>query len=147
VISPESDWSFWRWVLGLAGSALAGLLGGVWFSRGVLKDLEHADKQQSIARETLEVAHNARLITLENFKAQQEAFCARQKAELVDLLQREICSIVRAAIKDLTIEQNEKLSKISTSIAVQASVSSGIKADLADISQRMNQRRKGDPGH
>jgi hypothetical protein len=133
VISPDSDWSFWRWVLGLAGSALAGLLGGVWFSRGVLKDLQHTDE-----------AHNTRLLALENFKLQQEAFCSKQKAELIDLLQREICSIVRAAIKDLTIDQNEKLSKISTSIAVQASMSSDIKADIAEIFHRMNQRRKGD---
>ena len=51
-MQPESDWKFWQVIGGCVLSAVSGLIGGAWVSRGVLENLRQADT--SLA---LRVAH------------------------------------------------------------------------------------------
>jgi len=123
------DFGIFKWMAGIAFSGIAGLIGGVWVTRGVLKDLEHNDADQ-----------NKRISSLEASRREQDDFCARQKTALIAELQKEICNIVRLAIKDLIIDHNKELGAISTNVAIQSKLMEQIQDDVAAIFERINRR-------
>lgn len=53
-MQPEGDWKFWQVVGSCVLSAVGGLIGGAWASRGVLDSLREADKDLSKRVEHLE---------------------------------------------------------------------------------------------
>lgn len=125
----SDDWSLWRWMAGPALGLLGGLLGGIWSARGLLKDLQHNDAD--LAR---------RLKLVEQQRKQDEERRERQKAELLEEVKKEICNIVKLAIKDLIIDHNKELASISTDVAIQSTLMEQMMADVAAIFGRLNRR-------
>jgi len=128
-MTPDDDLGVWEWMIGIGLSVLSGLIGGVWVSRGTLASLEHTDAD-----------HEKRIVSLEQCKKEQADFCDKRKNELLAELKNEVCSVVRLAIKDVTIENNVKLSAISLDQALQGQKLDQIQDDVAAIFGRMNRR-------
>jgi len=99
----NEEWGFWRWFAATAGSVLLGLLGGTWAASRKITQYEakiathevnigsHETKLAEVATIRSRVdAHDITLTSLSTFKQEQIAFCARQKDELLEALQKEI---------------------------------------------------------
>jgi hypothetical protein len=128
-MTPDDDLGVWKWAVAVALSVLSGLIGGVWVSRGVLSALENIDAD-----------HEKRIHTLEQQKKDQADFCDKRKNELLAELTKEICSIVKISIQEITIENNAKLAAISINQALQGQILGQIQADVEAIFGRMNRR-------
>jgi len=133
---PDDDAGVWQWGIGIAIALLSGLIGGIWSTRGTLAELEHTDAD-----------HEARIGALELHKREMAEFCDKRKAELLAELAKEVCNVVRLAIKDVTIENNSKLASISTNQALQGQLLQQIQDDVAAIFGRMNRRNGDKPPH
>jgi hypothetical protein len=126
--------------LGLFGSAFIGLLTGSW-----------AASRKITLYETKMAAHDDKLAELEAFKleqaalhakqkADQTAFCTKQKEELLEVLRKDICSIVKLAIKDMVIEHNGQLSNLDKNVALIAQSNGQMEKNIEEIFRRLNRR-------
>ena len=121
-MSADNDVSLWTWVVGAASSLGVGLISGTW----------------SASRKMAQ--HEMRLTALERDSAGHATFCAKQKEELLDAIRKEICSIVKLAIKDLTIEHHASISSLDKNVALIAQSNEQMEAHIVEIFNRLNRR-------
>lgn len=121
-MSADNDVSLWTWALGAAGSVCVGLFSGTWAA------------SRKMAQ------HEMRLSALENASAGHAAFCAKQKEDLLDAIRKEICSIVKLAIKDLTIEHHASISSLDKNVALIAQSNEQMEKHIEEIFNRLNRR-------
>lgn len=126
-MSADNDVSLWTWVLGAAGSIGVGLLGGTWA----------ASKKMA--------QHEMRLAAIELSCSGHAAFCAKQKEELLDAIRKEICSIVKLAIKDMTIDHHASIASLDKNVALIAQSNEQMEAHIVEIFNRLNRRDTDNP--
>lgn len=123
------DWGFWRWVGTVLISILSGVASGAWIGGRKARDLERNDQDFKLWID----GQNKR------WESQAEV-CAKQKAEMLSEMQREICNIVERATSKLIIDHNKELAKIGTSVEVQSMLMGQIQKDVEAIFGRLNRR-------
>jgi len=133
---PDDDMGFWKWGVGVAIPALTWLIAKVWVSSGILATLKHTDQDHATRLDS----HDKQLEALVLYCKEQVDFCDKRKNELLLELTKEVCNVVRLAIKDVTIEHNQKLAAIGTNQALQGQMLQQIQLDVEAIFGRMNQR-------
>ena len=126
-MSADNDVSLWTWAVGAIGSIGVGLLSGTW----------------SASRKMAQ--HDMRIAALETATSAYPAFCARQKQDLLDAIQKDICNIVRLAISDLTLKQNSSIASLDKNVALIAQSNEQMEAHIAEIFNRLNRRDTDNP--
>ena len=126
-MSVDNDVSVWTWAVGAIGSLGVGLISGTWA----------ASKKMA--------QHEMRLTALENASAGHAAFYARQKEELLDTIRKEICNIVKLAIKDLTIDHHASIASLDKNVALIAQSNEQMEAHIIEIFNRLNRRDTDNP--
>jgi len=121
-MSADNDVSLWTWVVGAASSLGVGLISGTW----------------SASRKMAQ--HEMRLTALEKEATGHSAFCARQKEELLDAIRKEICHIVKLAIKDLTLEHHSSIASLDKNVALIAQSNEQMEKHIEEIFNRLNRR-------
>jgi len=125
----NEEWGFWRWFAATAGSVLLGLLGGTWAASRKVTMLEAKEAMQ-----------DDRLDAFDRFRTDQITFCARQKDDLLAALQKEICNIVKIAIKDLLLDQKDRVASLDKNIALIAQSHEQMEKHIEEIFNRLNRR-------
>ena len=126
-MSADNDVSLWTWMLGAVSSVGVGLLSGTWA----------ASKKMA--------QHDMRLLALETAATNHSAFCAKQKEELLDAIRKEICSIVKLAIKDMTIDHHASIASLDKNVALIAQSNEQMEAHIIEIFNRLNRRDTDNP--
>ena len=112
----DSDATVWQWIVGAATTLVGVLSGLIW--RGIER----------------------RLAALELAEQNRDDHCATQRAEILEELRREICAIVKGAIKDMVIGHNKDLASLDKNLALQAQAMAAIQRDVEAIIGRLNRR-------
>ena len=126
-MSADNDVSLWTWAVGAIGSIGIGLLSGTWA----------ASKKMA--------QHDMRLLALETAATNHSAFCAKQKEDLLEAVRKEICNIVKLAIKDLTIEHHSSISSLDKNVALIAQSNEQMEKHIEEIFNRLNRRDTDNP--
>lgn len=121
-MTSGDDWGVWKWVAGAVGALISGVFAGTWAAATKTSDFE------------------ARLKVLENARATHDARCEKQKSDLVETIRKEVCSIVKLAIKDSIIDNTKTIGDINGSIRVLATMQEEIQKDISDIFSRLSKR-------
>lgn len=90
--------------------------------------------------EARDVSNEARIGVLEKAREDQTIFCNRQKEELLAALQKEICNIVKLAIKDLLLDQKDRVASLDKNIALIAQSHEQMEKHIEEIFNRLNRR-------
>ena len=126
-MSTEGDTNLWTWAVGVVGSVGVGLFSGTWAA------------SRKMAQ------HEMRLASLETSAAAHPVFCAKQKEELLDAINKEICSIVKLAIKDVTIDHHASIASLDKNVALIAQSNEQMEAHIIEIFNRLNRRDTDNP--
>lgn len=126
-MSADNDVGLWTWAVGAVSSLGVGLISGTW----------------SASRKMAQ--HEMRLTALEKEATGHSAFCAKQKQDLLEAIQKEICHIVKVAIKDLTIEHHSSIASLDKNVALIAQSNEQMEAHIAEIFNRLNRRDTDNP--
>ena len=126
-MSVDNDVSVWTWLVGAVSSVGVGLISGTWA----------ASKKMA--------QHEMRLAAIELSCSGHAAFCAKQKEDLLEAVRKEICNIVKLAIKDLTIEHHSSISSLDKNVALIAQSNEQMEKHIIEIFNRLNRRDTDNP--
>ena len=126
-MSVDNDVSVWTWLVGAVSSVGVGLLSGAWA----------ASKKMA--------QHEMRLAAIELSCSGHAAFCAKQKEELLEAIRKEICSIVKLAIKDMTIDHHASIASLDKNVALIAQSNEQMETHIIEIFNRLNRRDTDNP--
>ena len=133
--SPDPyTWDWWKVAVALVAGAISGVLTaalGWWTLRQRVEKLEHS-RALGIERQ-------------KNEALRARPFCEVQKKEILDLLRQEICQIVKASMRDMTIQHNGEMADIKLQLALVIQGNVNIREDIVELTTRMNNRRSTDP--
>lgn len=125
---PDSGGTLGQWLVGIVSTVAAALAGWAAASKGNRRDLE------------------ARMEVIERAHKSQAAHCTQQRDEILSSLRREVCDIIRSALKDQVIAHNKELAGLDKHMALQAQTMQQIQEDVEAIFGRLNRRDDGQHG-
>ena len=152
-MSADGDFSVWTWLVGAASTVLVGIASGTWAaSRKVtmfeatqakhtadIINLKGVEAAQRIVEAT-QIKQTADITALKLAAEGHSAFCAKQKEDLLDAIRKEICHIVKLAIKDMTIEHHSSIASLDKNVALIAQSNEQMEGHIAEIFKRLNRR-------
>ncbi len=133
------DWSSWRWLLSMAISAVCGLVGGAWWTRGIVDKVDEIGRTSAKKSQLdLEISKAAdmerRILLIENR-------CDRQKQEIVEMIRSEI----RIAISEHSGRIGDRLGEITATLAGMAAHLDEARQDIIALFERRHHRLPGAP--
>lgn len=128
--STGDDWQFWKWVFGIAGGAIAGLIGGAWTGRGVLAELHQTDHSLDMRVAVLEQNH---------------AQCREDFREEINIAIQSVINHLELQNAAKSLQYAEQLGEIKTNLAVIIALSGETKKDIEEIFTRLNRRTHDEP--
>ena len=157
-MSAEGDSSFWTWMAGAVATVALSIVTGTWAaSRKVtifeatqakhdadITSLKGIEASQRIVEAT-QIKHTADITALKLAAEGHATFCAKQKEELLEAIRKEICSIVKLAIKDMTIDHHASIASLDKNIALIAQSNEQMEAHIIEIFNRLNRRDTDNP--
>lgn len=117
------DWSLWRWIGSMIVSAVCGLVGGVWWTRGKVAQMEEMDRRLALV----------------------EGRCDRQKQEIVEMIRSEVRSEIRIAIAEHSGRIGDRLGEITATLAGMAAHLDEARQDIVALFDRRQQQLPGTP--
>lgn len=141
------DWSFWRWLASALVSAVCGLVGAVWWTRGLVDKVDELDRSAAKkAHVELEAAkETADMESIKLRVAIIEGRCDRQKQEIIDMIRSEVRSEIRIAIAEHSGRIGDRLGEITATLAGMAAHLEEARDDIVSLFDRRHINCPGAP--
>lgn len=137
------DWSFWRWLLSIAISAVCGLVGGAWWTRGIVDKVDElgraSAKRSQLELESLRVGGIERRVVL------IETRCDRQKQEIMEMIRSEVRMEIRVAISEHSGQLGVRLGEITATLTGMAAHLDEARQDIVALFDRRHHHLPGAP--
>ena len=143
----EQDWSTWRWLGSVLVSSVCGLVGGAWWTRGMVDKVSEIERgsAKKAQVELDAVKEAAEMEEIRRRVAIIEGRCDRQKQEIVETIRSEVRAEIRIAISEHSGQIGARLGELTATIAGMAAHLEEARDDIVSLFDRRHIDRPGSP--